>query len=59
VRSGVPDAEAGPLAAAVVAAFLSGWLAVWFLVGYLRRRSLTLFVIYRLLLAAAIVLAIR
>lgn len=59
VRDGVPAGEAGPLAAAVLAAFLSGWLAVWFLVGYLRRRSLTPFVIYRLLLAAAILFAIR
>ena len=34
-------------------------LAVWFLVGYLRKRSLTPFVIYRLLLSLAILLAIR
>jgi undecaprenyl-diphosphatase len=55
VRTGIPTGDTGPLVAAVLAAFLSGWLAVWFLVGYLRRRSLTPFVIYRLLLAAAIV----
>jgi len=59
VRVGIPSGETGPLLAAVLAAFLSGWLAVWFLVGYLRRRSLTPFVIYRLLLAAAIVFAVR
>ena len=59
VRVGMPPGESGPLAAAVLAAFLSGWLAVWFLVGYLRRRSLTPFVIYRLLLAAALLLALR
>ena len=59
MRAGVPAGEAGPLVVAVLAAFLSGWLAVWFLVGYLRRRSLRPFVIYRLLLAAAILLAIR
>ncbi len=59
LRAGVPSGEGGPLVAAVLAAFLSGWLAVWFLVGYLRRRSLTPFVIYRLLLAAAILIAIR
>ncbi|HBH00584.1 MAG TPA: UDP-diphosphatase, partial [Candidatus Rokubacteria bacterium] len=35
--------------------FLSGWLAVWFLVAYLRTRSLAPFVVYRLLLAAVIV----
>jgi undecaprenyl-diphosphatase len=59
LRAGVPSGEGGPLVAAVLAAFVSGWLAVWFLVGYLRRRSLTPFVIYRLLLAAAILIAIR
>jgi len=59
MRVGVPAGEGGPLAVAVVAAFLSGWLAVSFLVGYLRRRSLTPFVVYRILLAVVIVLAIR
>jgi len=58
VRSGLPDGDGGPLAVAVVAAFVSGWLAVWFLVNYLKRRSLLPFVIYRLLLAALIVVVI-
>jgi undecaprenyl-diphosphatase len=54
IRVGLAPGEAGPLAGAVFAAFLSGWVAVWFLVTYLRRRSLCPFVIYRLLLAVAI-----
>jgi undecaprenyl-diphosphatase len=54
LRVGLAPGEAGPLAGAVFAAFVSGWAAVWFLVTYLRRRSLRPFVIYRLLLAAAI-----
>jgi undecaprenyl-diphosphatase len=54
VQIGVPTGQAGPLTAALVAAFVSGWLAVWFLVSYLRRGSLTPFVIYRLILAAVI-----
>ncbi len=54
VKTGIPAGDVGPLVAALVAAFVSGWLAVWFLVGYLKRRSLTPFVIYRLLLALAI-----
>ena len=53
-RLGLPAGDAGPLAGAVLAAGLSGWAAVWFLVTYLRRRSLRPFVIYRLILAAAI-----
>jgi undecaprenyl-diphosphatase len=59
VRTGIPPGEAGPLTAATIVSFLSGWLAVWFLVGFLRRRSLMPFVIYRLLLAAVIVFAVR
>lgn len=59
VRTGIPPGDVGPLTAAVIVSFLSGWLAVWFLVGFLRRRSLTPFVIYRLLLAAVIVFAVR
>lgn len=55
VRAGTVAVEWGPLAVAVLAAFASGWLAVWFLVNYLRKGSLVPFVIYRLLLAAAIV----
>ena len=59
VKTGIPSTETGPLLVAVLAAFVSGWLAVWFLVGYLRRRSLTPFVVYRLLLAVAIMVALR
>lgn len=57
-RAGVPSASFGPLAVAVLAAFASGWFAVWFLVNYLRRGSLLPFVIYRLLLAAAILVVV-
>jgi undecaprenyl-diphosphatase len=54
-RDGLPAGEGGPLVVAIVVSFLSGWFAVWFLVSYLKRRSLTPFVIYRLALAALIV----
>jgi undecaprenyl-diphosphatase len=53
-RAGLGPGELGPLLMAVLAAFLSGWAAVWFLVTYLKRRSLRPFVVYRLLLAAVI-----
>ncbi len=55
LRGGLPEGAGGPLLAAILASFLSGWLAVWFLVGYLKTRSLTPFVVYRLILAAVIV----
>ena len=46
------------MALAILVAFASGWLAVWFLVSYLKRRSLMPFVVYRLILAAVIVFVI-
>jgi undecaprenyl-diphosphatase len=55
VRAGIPSSEAGPLLTGLLVSFASGWFAVWFLVGYLRRRSLVPFVVYRLLLAAVII----
>jgi undecaprenyl-diphosphatase len=54
-RGGLPAGEGGPLAIAILVSFLSGWFAVWFLVNYLKRRSLVPFVVYRLALAALIV----
>ncbi len=58
VRHGMPSGEVGPLLVAVLTAFASGWFAVWFLVNYLRTRSLRPFVIYRLALAAVIALLV-
>ena len=56
LRGGLASTEGGPLLVAVLAAFGSGWFAVWFLVNYLKRRSLVPFVIYRLILAAVILI---
>lgn len=55
---GLPAGEGGPLAVALLAAFLSGWFAVWFLVTHLQRRSLRPFVVYRLALALVIVVTL-
>jgi undecaprenyl-diphosphatase len=55
LRGGLPAGEGGPMAVAILVSFLTGWFAVWFLVSYLKRRSLTPFVISRLALAALIV----
>jgi undecaprenyl-diphosphatase len=54
LRQGLPPGEGGPLLVAVLVAFASGWFAVWFLVAYVRTRSLAPFAVYRLLLAAVI-----
>jgi undecaprenyl-diphosphatase len=55
IRAGEHVGDGGPILLAVLVSFLSGWLAVWFLVNYLKRHSLVAFVVYRLVLAAVIV----
>ena len=54
LRTGLPPGEAGPLLVAILMSFISGWFAVWFLVRYLKQRSLLPFVIYRFVLSAVI-----
>ena len=45
----------GPLLVGMVAAFVSGMVAIGFLLRYLRTRSLNIFVAYRLVLAAVVI----
>ena len=45
----------GPLVVGMIAAFVSGTLAIGFLLRYLRTRSLNVFVAYRLAVAAVVV----
>ena len=45
----------GPLVVGMIAAFVSGALAISFLLRYLRTRSLNVFVVYRLVVAAIVV----
>jgi len=51
------DVSVGPLIVGMLAAFASGMLAIGFLLRYLRTRSLNIFVAYRLVLAAVVVVA--
>jgi undecaprenyl-diphosphatase len=53
-ESGVP-VELGPLFVGMFAAFASGVLAIRFMLGYLQTHSLTIFVVYRLLVAAVVI----
>ena len=52
-ESGVP-VSTGPLVVGLVASFVAGILAIRLLLGYLRTHSLTIFVVYRLVLAGCI-----
>jgi undecaprenyl-diphosphatase len=45
----------GPLIVGMVASFVAGMLAIGFLLRFLRTRSLNVFVVYRLILAAVVV----
>lgn len=45
----------GPLVVGLIASFVSGIIAIRVLLGYVRSRSLTVFVVYRIALAALIV----
>jgi undecaprenyl-diphosphatase len=49
------DVSLGPLLVGMVAAFVAGIIAIGFLLRYLRTRSLNIFVAYRLVLAAIVV----
>jgi len=61
IKHGLPPGEAAPFAAGVASSMIVGYLAIKFLLAYLRRRSVNVFVWYRLGLAAVItaVVALR
>ncbi len=48
------DVAIGPLIVGLLAAFVSGMIAIGFMLSYLRTRSLNIFVVYRLILAGII-----
>ena len=48
----------GPFVVGTIAAAVSGFVAIAVLLGYVRRHTYTLFVVYRLFAAAVIVLLI-
>ena len=48
--------DAGPLSAGLLASFVSGIIAIRVMLGYLRTRSLDIFVIYRFVLAAVVLI---
>jgi undecaprenyl-diphosphatase len=48
--------DAGPLIAGLLASFVAGIIAIRVMLGYLRTRSLDVFVIYRFVLAAVVLI---
>ena len=55
---GLPAGSAGPFAVGMIAAAVVGLLAIWSLLGYVRRHTYSVFVVYRLVLAAAVLIVI-
>ena len=53
-----PDGWTGPFLVGTLAAAAVGLIAIDLLLGYLRRHNYTVFVVYRLILAAAILIVI-
>jgi len=56
--NGLPPGSAGPFVVGMIAAAVVGLFAIWALLGYVRRHTYTVFVIYRLVLAAVILIVI-
>ncbi len=54
VRNGMPTGMAAPFLWGMVASAVSGFLVIWFLLGYLRRRDFAIFMWYRLAIAALV-----
>jgi undecaprenyl-diphosphatase len=58
VLGDLPEGTTGPFVVGTLAAFASGLAAIWGLLGYVRRHSYSIFVVYRLLAAAIVLLLI-
>jgi undecaprenyl-diphosphatase len=54
----LPPGSSGPFVVGIIAATVSGLAAIWALLGYVRRHDYTLFVVYRLVVAAVILILI-
>jgi undecaprenyl-diphosphatase len=54
VHTGLPAGTAMPFAVGTLTAAVSGFAAVWFLVGYLKTHTFRIFIIYRLIVGVAV-----
>jgi undecaprenyl-diphosphatase len=50
VRDGIPDGLIAPMIAGIIAAGVSGWVAMWGMIRILRTRNFNMFVMYRVAL---------
>jgi len=57
-KDGMPPHMAAPFAVGVAAAAVSGLAAIWFVLSYLRTHNFTIFIVYRLVVATALLIVI-
>ena len=55
---GIPPGQTSPLILGIIASAISGYAAIWWLLTYLRRHNYDVFVVYRFVAAAVIVILI-
>jgi undecaprenyl-diphosphatase len=55
-QDGLPSGTQGAFAVGILSAAVSGFAAIWFLLAYLRRHDFTIFVVYRIAVAVAMVI---
>jgi len=56
--TGLPPGSAGPFVVGMLTASVTALAAIWILLDYVRRHTYTVFVVYRLVLAALILAVI-
>jgi undecaprenyl-diphosphatase len=54
-QEGLPPGTQAAFAAGILSAAVSGFAAIWFLLAYLRRHDFTIFVVYRIVVAVAMI----
>jgi undecaprenyl-diphosphatase len=58
LSTGLPDNSLGPIVVGILAAAVSGFAAIWGMLRYLQTHSYDIFVWYRLIVAAIVMLLI-
>ena len=56
--SGLPSGTAMPFLVGMISAALSGLVAIWFVLAYLKRHNFNLFVLYRIVVGVAVLILI-
>ena len=54
LRDGIPDGLIAPMIAGIIAAGISGWVAMWGMIRILRTRNFNMFVMYRVAVGFAV-----